>query len=406
MGALERLKKYIDEHGLRPHILVSAPGRVDFLNTHQDYKGLPVVPMAVNLRIYMAAVKKLDSKFVVESLDLGEKSTFEIDDQLTRGREFTDYLKACVIALKKHANIRIESGYHIIISSDIPIGGGMGSSGALEVCFIKILEGLIGFKMDKKTIAETAFIAENKVMGIPCGRLDQYASAFGGIIMLKPTWPPKIEELNTPPLEILVVDSGVKHETASIHPIRQEEIMQGVRELLELEIPESLRRKLTGRIDTIRWEEIMEDEIAEYLESINRTYAKRILFTIRMNDLTKIAVRILKGQSPSKKDIERLKNLGIKAEEPADILCGIVNKQHELLRDLYEVSIPEIEKIIDNAMSSGARAAKISGAGLGGCIIILAEEKDIANIIESCLDAGAKKVWNVKVDEGARIEEI
>ncbi len=403
MNAIGRLMEYLDRENARPIAIASAPGRVDFLNTHQDYKGLPVVPIAVDLRIYMAAIRMDEEKFIVESLDLGSRGEFYPSSK-PRGEGFVRYLEACMVALEKTTGIHVGGGYRIIISSDIPIGGGMGSSGALEVCFLKLITHISNIRVDTQTLAETAFIAENRILGIPCGRLDQYASAFGGVIMLIPKYPPKIERLGEPPLEILVIDSGIKHRTEAIHPIRQEEIMRGIKEILAMDIPDGLRRKLSGKIDDIKWSEITEEELKPYIERIDWTSAKRILFTIRMNTLTEIAVRMLKGEKLTARDKEYLKIMGIDTGEEKEILPSIINKQHELLRDLYDVSTPEIEEIIRSALSAGAKAAKISGAGLGGCIIAFTEKKKIGNVSKACMDAGARRVWHVHIDVGAKIE--
>jgi len=64
----------------RPFIISSAPGRADFLNTHQDYKGLPVVPIGINLRTYVFATQIIPSKFRIVSLDLKEQKARYIDE--------------------------------------------------------------------------------------------------------------------------------------------------------------------------------------------------------------------------------------------------------------------------------------------------------------------------------------
>jgi len=77
-----------------------------------------------------------------------------------------------------------------------------------------------------------------------------------------------------------------------------------------------------------------------------------------------------------------------------------------LLRDLYEVSLPEIEHICEAALSAGAYGAKISGAGMGGSIIALVKDEKVGRrVIESCISAGAKNGWVSGVGEGVRVEK-
>ncbi|RLE71094.1 MAG: hypothetical protein DRJ45_04240, partial [Thermoprotei archaeon] len=142
VNALKYLKKYYFK---KPLIIVSAPGRVDFLNTHQDYKGLPVIPIAINLRTYMM-VLGYSNDFKVESINLREMDEEYIDIfnpysfEITRERWFGNYFRAVVSALKKFFKLKELKGIHVVVYSDIPIGSGLASSAALEVAFTKTLD--------------------------------------------------------------------------------------------------------------------------------------------------------------------------------------------------------------------------------------------------------------------------
>lgn len=116
--------------------------------------------------------------------------------------------------------------------------------------------------------------------------------------------------------------------------------------------------------------------------------AKRILYTLKMNESTMRAVRLIK-----RGEIEALGE--------------IINEQHELMRDLYDLSLPELKKIRNSMLEAGALGVKISGAGLGGCLIAITLEKEHAErILDRALNSGAAKGWVLEIDEGARIENI
>ncbi|MEM2610894.1 MAG: GHMP kinase, partial [Candidatus Bathyarchaeia archaeon] len=88
------------------------------------------------------------------------------------------------------------------------------------------------------------------------------------------------------------------------------------------------------------------------------------------------------------------------------ILGEIMNAQHALLRDLYDVSLPEIDHICDAALNAGAYGAKLSGAGMGGSIIALVKNREIGErVIDACLSEGARGGWVSEVGEGVRIEK-
>jgi len=405
---LSRFINYIkQEYKTQPIIVSLAPGRADFLNTHQDYKGLPVVPAALNLYVGIGILRFSD-KIIVESLNLKEKGEefrdeFSIEKlELVENRWFGNYLRSCVIEFTRRG-FQLKKGFHAVIWATIPIGAGLGSSGALEVAFVKLLAELTNITLSPIEIAEIAYIAEHDIMKIPCGRLDQYASSFGNIIVLYPKPPVKVEKISAD-LSLAVIDSGIKHATAQIHPVRQKELDLALEMLRNLpNLPEKLKSKLRGRYYEVAWDQIKLEEIQRFLDQIEDTLAKRIEFTLRMNDLTIVAIRILKREPLTKRDIEILQREKIEiTKDYFKILAEIINKQHELLRDLYDVSLPELEKIRNAALDAGAHAVKISGAGLGGCLIALVDKEKFPNVKDACIDAGAKRVWFCHVSDGAK----
>ncbi|MEM1575075.1 MAG: galactokinase family protein [Nitrososphaerota archaeon] len=378
-------------------LISSAPARADFLNTHQDYKGLPVVPIAVNLRTYFFAINEINGKFKIISLNLKRQGVDYIDVfsipkvNLKPGKWFGNYLRSVFISLQKYVKKKFNKGLEVIIESEVPVASGLASSAALEVAFTKLLSEYYNLNLSLEEIAEISFIAENKIFGIPCGRLDQYGSSFGKAIVLYPKPPIKVETLPISEMDIIVVDSGIRHSVADIHPKRQEEINIGLKQLMKSSIvPKNLKEKLGYRFDEPKWDEIKIEEIEKYLELINNISARRILYTIKTHESTLKAIEIIKSSMIKNK---------------LDELGKIMNEQHEFMRDLYEISLPKIEEIRNEMLNAGALGVKISGAGLGGCLIGIVKEKEEGNkIVESAIKAGAKNGWVLKIDEGVKAE--
>src|SRR5206468_4321068 len=127
-------------------------------------------------------------------------------------------------------------------------GSGLSSSAALEVAVVKLLDHVNQLGLASHEIAEVAFEAENVQMGIPCGRLDQYTSAFGGTILLSTKAPYEIDALPQRGLHFAVLDSGVRHRTQDIHPQRQKELNAALSKLMERG-PRELRSKLALNYD-------------------------------------------------------------------------------------------------------------------------------------------------------------
>ncbi len=405
--------------GSEPLVVVSAPGRLDFLNTHQDYKGLPVVSVGINLRTYVAMNKSSNASRVI-SLNLAEigldyEDKFHPPDPILRpGKWFGNYLRASVKALFR-LGMYVDN-FNALIYSEVPIASGLASSAALLVSFITALNELFGLGLTRKQVAETAYIAEHDVMGIPCGRLDQYGSAFGGIIKIETRPPFRVERLPWLNGVFTVMDSGIRHSTADIHPVRQREINEGLHALLGMQdLPASLRDKLADRYDKVEWGKIEIKEIEPYLKRLPEIPRKRILYTILTNRTTEIALDIMRGKKVNVNDlvsvmgkewINKIEKV-IGQENEKELLIGLImSYQHILLRDLYELSIPELEKIWKASLEAGAYGSKLSGAGLGGSIIALSSKENAEKIMKASLNAGAKMARIVFIDEGFRIEDI
>ena len=87
------------------------------------------------------------------------------------------------------------------------------------------------------------------------------------------------------------------------------------------------------------------------------------------------------------------------------IIGEVMNEQHSLLRDLYDVSLPRLDEICSAALDAGAYGAKISGAGMGGSIIALVKDEEHGRkVINACLEANAREGWVSKVSGGVRLE--
>ncbi|MCD6563316.1 MAG: GHMP kinase [Thermoproteales archaeon] len=404
--ALKNIKTYLEEKNRRKQIISCAPGRADFLNTHQDYKGLPVIPIAINLYTYIGVIRESD-QFTVTSLTLSRERTDYVDTFPcnnppldNRNKWFGNYLRSVIKALNKYKSIKLEKGLEIVIDSDIPLGSGLASSAALEVSFTTLLNYWFCLGLNKKEIAEISFLAENTIMRIPCGRLDQYSSAIGGAILINPNPPVQVEKLPLENIHLVIVDSGIRHSVSEIHPIRQREINIGLQELLNLDLPSNIKEKIGNHYYDTKWREIKIEQIEKYLDKINSISQKRIMFTFLMQEYTDIAIKIIRNEKLTSKEFQKIGY----HKDKLTMLGIIMNKQHELLRDYYDVSLPEIEKIRNAMLNAGALGVKISGAGMGGSLIALIRKKKDANkIIEKAIENGASQGWYIKISEGPKI---
>ncbi|WP_449461726.1 galactokinase family protein [Tardisphaera miroshnichenkoae] len=371
--------------------MASAPGRADLFNTHQDYKGLPVISAALNLRTRVYAHEDAPGLIRVKSESLAQEDEFRVPDvgepvELKGGNWFGDYVRAVAQAVLSPRFHTQSLGLQAEVRSEVPISSGLASSAALEVAFASLLNRAFSLGLNRRDIAEASYKAEREIMGIPCGRLDQYGSALGGLTVIENRPPYRTEVLSGQGLFFVVVDSGIKHATSSIHPVRQAEMQRAVEGLREtgLSIP--------SKFDEVRWEELDESSIGDRLSSLDEVSKKRVLFTLRMQRSTEIAIAVLKGKPAS--ELKMPPGLKLSPEDKSAQIAEIIDYQHALLRDYYDVSTPEIERIREAMKEAGCLGVKISGSGMGGAIIgLIRRPEDGKTVIREALRAGAARGW-------------
>lgn len=419
MVSIEALvREFKDAYGRDPDVIVSAPGRLDFLNTHQDYKGLPVVGAAVNLRTYVALSSRSDSIASIYSINLRRegldyKDIFDMSRaSIIGGKWFGDYIRSLTMVLRMRGYG--VSGFNMMIYSDVPMGSGLGSSAALLVASLGGLNELFMLGLSVRDMAEISFEAEHDVMKIPCGRLDQYSSAYGGFIVLRTRPPYDVETLQLGAI-FAVIDSGIRHSTADIHPRRQAELNMAIERLrLIIDRPDLLEILGENYYET-RWDYMDEHHIAHYIERLEPRLRNRVLYTLRAHRSTLAALEILRRGHI---DLEKLSEALRLEREYVENFVGryrdrlkasiglIMLYQHRLLSELYEVSLEALDRLVDLAMSMGSYGAKLSGAGLGGAVIAMVPSRDIGEeIIREAISRGlASSGWVVNIDEGVRVE--
>ena len=96
---------------------ISTPGRICLFGEHQDYLGLPVIAMAISLRVNLCGEKRKDKNVIIHKPDLGETESFSLDDlNYTKPR---DYFKSGIIVCQKEG-LTFSIGFDWEISSKIP----------------------------------------------------------------------------------------------------------------------------------------------------------------------------------------------------------------------------------------------------------------------------------------------
>jgi galactokinase len=329
--------------------VTAAPGRVNLIGEHIDYHGLPVLPIALRQRVGVAFSVRTDRRIAARSESYGARE-FEWTDELepvARG-DWENYLRAAARVARTFLPPEAR-GIDAEIASDLPAAAGLSSSSALIVAFTVGLLRANGYNPTFEELMEVLPDGEQFV-GTRGGGMDHAASlgSRAGCASLIGFNPVTIRHVPIPPdWTFLVVNSGIRAEKAG--PARE---------------AYNARRNATvlAREKVLRGEELTPLEAEAYPH------------------VTSEAERV---------------GLAVDAMERGDaaIFGELMRLSHESLRTRLRVSLPELDCIVETAMDAGALGARLTGAGFGGCIVVLAQGAAVERVRSrfgaSCFEAQA-----------------
>jgi galactokinase len=278
------------------------------------------------------------------------------------------------------------SGFNAVVMGDVPLGAGLSSSAAVECATAFALNSLFSLGLDKKTMVQLAQKAENEFVGLQCGIMDMFASMFGKkehVIQLD------CRSLNyaympfdTGNHGIVLFDTGVKHSLASSeYNVRRQECEKGV----------AVMQKKYPQVKSLRDANI--EMVNDCLSSGDPLVYKRCRFIVE---------EILRLQDACKDLIQHdLASFGKK-----------MFLTHDGLSQLYEVSCPEADALVDMVREEpSVLGARMMGGGFGGCTINIVKKESIEELIKKISPQYAAmfgrdlKTYVVNIDNGTSLVE-
>ena len=342
------MRTFVEVFGCEPHVQAQAPGRVNLLGEHTDYNDGFVLPTIIPQRTRVALARSADARYRFYAQNLDELVEYAEPD--SPPESFASYLYGCIEVLKSRGWRTPPVLMHV--SSDVPMGGGLSSSAALEVATLRALRELFGFPYDDVELAQLAQRAEIEYAGVRCGILDQMATSLGDVdqMLFLDT---RTLERRLLPLpeggELVVIDSGVARTLAtSGYNERRAECEAAARELGV--------RALRDVTSTER-----SDKLPPPLD-------RRARHVITEN------ARVLEAAR------------GVSIQRFGELM----NDSHASLRDDYEVSIPALDTLVALLQQQpDVYGARLTGAGFGGACVAMVRSGCGAKIKASVLSAYA-----------------
>jgi galactokinase len=383
------LSQFREHFSAEAQFFARAPGRVNLLGEHVDYNDGPVLPAAIDRSIYLAARPTRDDLVSLAALDFGESVSLRLEDLTLKvdaaGKPLPVWASypAGIAWSLKNAGHNV-SGMQVAYTSDLPIGSGLSSSAAVEVGFGMLWNVSQGLGIDRLALARLCQHAENEYVGLACGLMDQFSSACGvdGHVLFFDTRSLEYRSLPLPHgLSIVIADSGMRRNLASsAYNERRQSCEQAVK-LLRQYIPD---------LQSLR--DVSPPEFAGYGDYLPRVVRKRAEHVVREIARVFSAVSALQRND-------------------AQIFGALMYSSHTSLRDLYEVSLPELDLLVKIARDlPGCMGARMTGAGFGGCTVNLVESAQTDEFIDGLTQAYQQRmqrkaqVFECRASAGVEVE--
>jgi galactokinase len=319
-------------------LLSFSPGRINLIGEHTDYNDGFVFPAAINKGIVSGVQKSNNDYCSVYAIDIDEVLEFSLSNiQPIENGGWKNYVLGVVTEILKKD--KIIHNFDMVFAGNIPLGAGLSSSAALENSIVFGLNELFELGLTKEEMIYISQKAEHNYVGVQCGIMDQYASMFGkekkALLLdcrnLKVTY----FSIDFKEYDILLLNTNVKHSLAESAYNQRRSVCEAVAK--HIEIP-ALRDATYDQLLTIK-EEISQDSY------------QKALFIIQENE------RVLKASN---------------ALDKGDYTTfgELLFESHKGLQNQYEVSCPELDFLIDQAIKNpDILGARMMGGGFGGCTI-------------------------------------
>lgn len=328
---------------LQPHSQTTAHGRVNLIGEHTDYNNGFVLPTLIPQKISVSIGLRDDNKIIGNSQEFGESQC--ILGSALNG-SWLDFVLGAIHFIKQTGVII--QGINIAVKSDIPSGTGLSSSAALEIAILKTLIKIFNVSISPAELARIGQKIEHEFIGTQCGIMDQMACAslkLGEVLFLD------CENLQTKIFSLfsthhfLVINSGSSRKLSEGNYNQRK--METSKAAQFLNIP-SLRHATADQLNKIE----------------DRIIYKRARHIVSENNRVLQSLDCLENNKPMK-------------------FGRLMDASHRSMAEDYEISSKELDDLVNAAKSAGALGARLTGAGFGGCVVVLVSKENSEKVASS-----------------------
>jgi galactokinase len=322
----------------KPSWAATAPGRVNLIGEHTDYNDGYVLPMAIDRQVVVLADQAWNDWSTLRAIDLKQEFTEDLSRPLSPRPvgDFGNYLLGVCHQFAQAGELR---NLDLIVTGNVPIGAGLASSAAVEVAMATLLQEVTGLRLDPRSMALMCQRAEHEFARTPCGIMDMYIATHAepGKALLIDCRSMEARPIPLGDVSILIADTTVRRELAdSAYAERRQACAQAAEKLGVPALRDARVSQLTGA-------------------GLDDEQGRCVRHVVDENQRTLLAAAAL-----TTGDLEALGEL--------------MFESHASLRDLYRVSCPELDALVEEAAAlrgdGGVIGARMTGGGFGGCVVV------------------------------------
>ncbi|MEM6473837.1 MAG: galactokinase [Planctomycetota bacterium] len=365
---------FTNEFGSAPSLVALAPGRVNLIGEHIDYNDGFVLPMAIDRYVAIAAAPHASSETLhdranVASVEMGQAIEIPVSCHASeKVSSWGKYIQG-VIAGFCESGIQCPS-FNAVVASDVPQGGGLSSSAALEVATATMVEGLTGHSLDPVEKSLLCQKAEHEYAGVPCGIMDQFSSVFGRkdhlLLIDCRSHESKEVPFEFEDIEVLITNSNVKHElSGGEYASRRSDCESALAalgksswRLVQLEDLQKSREHLT-EAEFRRGRHVI-TEIARTTRAAN---------ALRTGDLETVGKLMFESHKSLKDDFK--------------VSCDELDLLVEIAADIQSNGVEKADQDRPSSDTPVIIGSRMTGGGFGGCTVSLVQRRHTSSVIRA-----------------------
>jgi len=349
-------KSFKTRFGKSPKYQVKAPGRINVIGEHTDYNGGFVLPAAVNKYMEFASAKNASKSFRIYAVDLDEYIEFSSESLSTQKESWANYMIGILLELQK-LNM-ICSGMDIVFGSNIPMGGGMSSSAALEMGFLQTLNQAFELGLEGMQMVDISHRSNHLFLGIKGGIMDQMSILFSKrnhcLMIDCATRVYQNIPMKLSGFSFVVFNTMVQHDHQS----------SGYNEVVKTcnEIKQALQK---NHSNLKHISESSDSDLVSVKTSLSKKHWMKLKYVQEEN--------------------KRVVDLVSSAKDHDYISMGqLIYASHDGLQYEYQVSCKELDFVVELARKSPhILGARMMGGGFGGCVLLLVDNEHMKTVMNT-----------------------